>query len=78
MAAASQTERAMMRVLSFLLVIILNAHCGHAASKGVNVILSAKWPATPLLLETSEFIAEDGEEKFWQFVDTSLYVLITT
>ncbi|MBN3318664.1 UGGG1 glucosyltransferase, partial [Atractosteus spatula] len=59
-----------MRVLSFLLVIILNAHCGHAASKGVNVILSAKWPATPLLLETSEFIAEDGEEKFWQFVDT--------
>uniref|UniRef100_A0A672RF13 UDP-glucose glycoprotein glucosyltransferase 2 n=1 Tax=Sinocyclocheilus grahami TaxID=75366 RepID=A0A672RF13_SINGR len=25
---------------------------------------------TPLLLETSEFIREDGEEKFWQFVDT--------
>uniref|UniRef100_A0AAY4DGN2 UDP-glucose ceramide glucosyltransferase-like 1 n=1 Tax=Denticeps clupeoides TaxID=299321 RepID=A0AAY4DGN2_9TELE len=25
---------------------------------------------TPLLLETSEFIGEDGEEKFWQFVDT--------
>ncbi|KAK5861052.1 hypothetical protein PBY51_022477 [Eleginops maclovinus] len=25
---------------------------------------------TPFLLETSEFIAEDGNEKFWQFVDT--------
>uniref|UniRef100_A0A8C2XG78 UDP-glucose ceramide glucosyltransferase-like 1 n=1 Tax=Cyclopterus lumpus TaxID=8103 RepID=A0A8C2XG78_CYCLU len=25
---------------------------------------------TPFLLETSEFIGEDGNEKFWQFVDT--------
>uniref|UniRef100_A0A8C7U5J2 UDP-glucose ceramide glucosyltransferase-like 1 n=1 Tax=Oncorhynchus mykiss TaxID=8022 RepID=A0A8C7U5J2_ONCMY len=25
---------------------------------------------TPFLLETSEFIAEDGNEKFWDFVDT--------
>uniref|UniRef100_W5KUJ0 UDP-glucose ceramide glucosyltransferase-like 1 n=1 Tax=Astyanax mexicanus TaxID=7994 RepID=W5KUJ0_ASTMX len=41
-----------------------------SASKGVTASLKAKWPQTPLLLETSEFICESGEEKFWPFVDT--------
>uniref|UniRef100_A0A3Q2Y4X5 UDP-glucose ceramide glucosyltransferase-like 1 n=1 Tax=Hippocampus comes TaxID=109280 RepID=A0A3Q2Y4X5_HIPCM len=40
-----------------------------SASKGVIASLKAKWHATPFLLET-EFIGEDGNEKFWQFVDT--------
>lgn len=42
----------------------------NSASKGIVASLQAKWAATPLLLETSEFIREDGDEKFWQFVDT--------
>ncbi|KAI5628521.1 UDP-glucose:glycoprotein glucosyltransferase 2 isoform X3 [Silurus asotus] len=58
-----------MRVLSMLLV-LLQLHHAHSASKGVTASLKAKWPETPLLLETSEFIAEGGEDKFWQFVDT--------
>ncbi|XP_015482881.1 UDP-glucose:glycoprotein glucosyltransferase 2 isoform X1 [Parus major] len=41
-----------------------------ASSQPVTARLAAKWPATPLLLETSEFIAEDGNEKFWQFLET--------
>ncbi|XP_039413357.1 UDP-glucose:glycoprotein glucosyltransferase 2 isoform X5 [Corvus cornix cornix] len=47
--------------------------CGTApasSSQPVTARLAAKWPATPLLLEASEFIAEDGNEKFWQFLET--------
>ncbi|KAM5311040.1 UDP-glucose:glycoprotein glucosyltransferase 2 [Glossophaga mutica] len=40
------------------------------ASKAVTAHLAAKWPETPLLLEASEFLAEESNEKFWQFLDT--------
>ncbi|KAJ8252912.1 hypothetical protein GJAV_G00206940 [Gymnothorax javanicus] len=70
MAPASKTRRLKMRCCLLLPVLLLM--CGHAqaASKGVTASLNAKWSNTPLLLETSEFIAEDGEEKFWPFVET--------
>ncbi|XP_070264846.1 UDP-glucose:glycoprotein glucosyltransferase 2 [Myotis yumanensis] len=41
-----------------------------SASKAVTARLAAKWPETPLLLEASEFMAEESNEKFWQFLDT--------
>ncbi|XP_070607386.1 UDP-glucose:glycoprotein glucosyltransferase 2 [Erythrolamprus reginae] len=41
-----------------------------APRKAVTARLAAKWAATPLLLEASEFIAEENNEKFWQFLDT--------
>uniref|UniRef100_A0A8B9T713 UDP-glucose ceramide glucosyltransferase-like 1 n=1 Tax=Anas platyrhynchos TaxID=8839 RepID=A0A8B9T713_ANAPL len=41
-----------------------------ASPPAVTARLAAKWPLTPLLLEASEFIAEDGNEKFWQFLET--------
>ncbi|KAK7831579.1 hypothetical protein U0070_015091 [Myodes glareolus] len=41
-----------------------------AASKAVTAHLTAKWPETPLLLEASEFMAEESNERFWQFVET--------
>ncbi|XP_075911288.1 UDP-glucose:glycoprotein glucosyltransferase 1-like [Petromyzon marinus] len=41
-----------------------------AATKGVTTTLDAKWSNTPLLIEASEFIAEESNEKFWNFVDT--------
>ncbi|KAL9866935.1 UDP-glucose:glycoprotein glucosyltransferase 2 isoform 2-T2 [Geothlypis trichas] len=60
-----------------LLLALLGARpcpCGTApassSSQPVTARLAAKWPATPLLLEASEFIAEDGNEKFWQFLET--------
>ncbi|XP_075426456.1 UDP-glucose:glycoprotein glucosyltransferase 1 isoform X1 [Ascaphus truei] len=40
-----------------------------AESKAVTTSLTTKWPSTPLLLEASEFLAEEGEDKFWSFVD---------
>uniref|UniRef100_A0A7N6BS09 UDP-glucose ceramide glucosyltransferase-like 1 n=1 Tax=Anabas testudineus TaxID=64144 RepID=A0A7N6BS09_ANATE len=55
-------------VLSVLL--LLSIHQVLSASKGVTTSLKAKWSMTPFLLETSEFIGEDGNEKFWQFIDT--------
>lgn len=51
-----------------LLLADLGVHASTA--KGVTASLAAKWPATPLLLEASEFISEEGNEKFWQFLDT--------
>ncbi|XP_053315400.1 UDP-glucose:glycoprotein glucosyltransferase 1 isoform X2 [Spea bombifrons] len=40
-----------------------------ADSKAVTMSLTTKWPSTPLLLEASEFLAEEGQEQFWSFVE---------
>ncbi|XP_053565723.1 UDP-glucose:glycoprotein glucosyltransferase 1 isoform X2 [Bombina bombina] len=40
-----------------------------ADSKAVTMSLTTKWPSTPLILEASEFIAEESSDKFWSFVD---------
>nr|XP_014348824.1 PREDICTED: UDP-glucose:glycoprotein glucosyltransferase 2 [Latimeria chalumnae] len=60
----------MLIILPLLFTLQQNAYYVEAATKGVTASLNAKWPATPILLETSEFIAEGGNEKFWQFVET--------
>ncbi|XP_039673480.1 UDP-glucose:glycoprotein glucosyltransferase 2 [Perca fluviatilis] len=59
-----------MRNVIVLSLLLLNIHHVISAPKGVAASLKAKWSMTPFLLETSEFIGEDGNEKFWQFVDT--------
>ncbi|XP_064194922.1 UDP-glucose:glycoprotein glucosyltransferase 1 isoform X2 [Anguilla rostrata] len=38
-------------------------------SKAVTTSLTTKWTSTPLLLEASEFLAEESQEKFWDFVE---------
>lgn len=53
-----------------LSLLLLNIHHVISTPKGVTASLEAKWNMTPFLLEASEFIGEDGNEKFWQFVDT--------
>ncbi|MGH0147838.1 UNVERIFIED_CONTAM: hypothetical protein FKN15_073739 [Acipenser sinensis] len=40
-------------------------------SKGVTTSLTAKWPSTPLLLEASEFLAEESQDMFWDFVEVN-------
>ncbi|XP_078118090.1 UDP-glucose:glycoprotein glucosyltransferase 2 isoform X1 [Sander vitreus] len=64
------TSRRIMRNVIVLSLLLLNIHHVISAPKGVTASLKAKWSMTPFLLETSEFIGEDGNEKFWQFVDT--------
>ncbi|XP_048151753.1 UDP-glucose:glycoprotein glucosyltransferase 2 isoform X4 [Corvus hawaiiensis] len=66
---------ALLLPLALLLALLCTrpCSCGTApasSSQPVTARLAAKWPATPLLLEASEFIAEDGNEKFWQFLET--------
>lgn len=37
--------------------------------KSVTTVLDAKWEQSPLVLEVSEYLAEESPELFWQFVD---------
>ncbi|XP_075896251.1 UDP-glucose:glycoprotein glucosyltransferase 2 isoform X2 [Nelusetta ayraudi] len=60
----------MRTIIVLSLLMLLSMHRAMSAPKGVTASLKAKWNMTPFLLETSEFIGEDGNEKFWQFVDT--------
>ncbi|XP_033842246.1 UDP-glucose:glycoprotein glucosyltransferase 2 isoform X1 [Periophthalmus magnuspinnatus] len=62
-------NRGLLSLLLLLLLLLLSPQ--HVtSSKGVSASLKAKWSMTPFLLETCEFVGEDGNEKFWQFVDT--------
>ncbi|XP_066436635.1 UDP-glucose:glycoprotein glucosyltransferase 2 isoform X2 [Eleutherodactylus coqui] len=53
-----------------LLFCALSSLIAQTAAKGVTASLAAKWPESPLLLEASEFIAEEGNDRFWQFLGT--------
>ncbi|XP_036314767.1 UDP-glucose:glycoprotein glucosyltransferase 2 [Pipistrellus kuhlii] len=61
----------LLRLLGYAMLWLPLLRSGTAsASKAVTARLAAKWPETPLLLEASEFMAEESNEKFWQFLDT--------
>ncbi|XP_020643123.3 UDP-glucose:glycoprotein glucosyltransferase 1 isoform X1 [Pogona vitticeps] len=59
-----------MGVLIGLIGLWVNFSVVKADSKAVTTSLTTKWFSTPLLLEASEFLAEDSQEKFWNFVET--------
>uniref|UniRef100_A0A2K5DG59 UDP-glucose ceramide glucosyltransferase-like 1 n=1 Tax=Aotus nancymaae TaxID=37293 RepID=A0A2K5DG59_AOTNA len=59
-----------MGVLIVLMVLWLFSSV-KADSKAITTSLTTKWFSTPLLLEASEFLAEDSQEKFWNFVEAS-------
>ncbi|XP_015248212.1 PREDICTED: UDP-glucose:glycoprotein glucosyltransferase 1 isoform X2 [Cyprinodon variegatus] len=42
-----------------------------ADSKAITTTLTTKWADTPLLLEASEFLAEESHDKFWDFVEAN-------
>ncbi|XP_077476984.1 UDP-glucose:glycoprotein glucosyltransferase 1 [Stigmatopora argus] len=56
-------------LLTSLLSTLVSVSGGGADSKAVTTTLTAKWADTPLLLEASEFLAEESQEKFWDFVE---------
>eukprot|EP00854_Cymbomonas_tetramitiformis_P021362 gene21362-25675_t len=61
----------MSRYVAFALLVSLScAPQASSLSKGVNVALTAKWQATPILLEAAEFFAEESSQLFWQFIET--------
>ncbi|KAE8604939.1 hypothetical protein XENTR_v10014902 [Xenopus tropicalis] len=59
----------MMETAMILLGLCLCISSVSADSKAVTTSLTAKWASTPLLLEASEFLAEEAPDKFWAFVD---------
>uniref|UniRef100_H2UQ26 UDP-glucose ceramide glucosyltransferase-like 1 n=1 Tax=Takifugu rubripes TaxID=31033 RepID=H2UQ26_TAKRU len=60
-----------MRLLSFVLLLLPSAASAGADSKAITTTLTTKWADTPLLLEASEFLAEESQEKFWDFVEAN-------
>ncbi|KAL8187543.1 UNVERIFIED_CONTAM: UDP-glucose:glycoprotein glucosyltransferase 1, partial [Gekko kuhli] len=59
-----------MGILTALIGIWMSCSLVNADSKAVTTSLTTKWFSTPLLLEASEFLAEESQEKFWSFVET--------
>ncbi|XP_053191338.1 UDP-glucose:glycoprotein glucosyltransferase 1 [Scomber japonicus] len=60
-----------MWLLCVLLLSLLSAVAVGTDSKAVTTTLTTKWTDTPLLLEASEFLAEESQEKFWDFVEAN-------
>uniref|UniRef100_A0A3P8PGK1 UDP-glucose ceramide glucosyltransferase-like 1 n=1 Tax=Astatotilapia calliptera TaxID=8154 RepID=A0A3P8PGK1_ASTCA len=60
-----------MWLLWIVLLSLLSVASGGADSKAVTTTLTTKWADTPLLLEASEFMAEESQEKFWDFVEAN-------
>ncbi|XP_059506997.1 UDP-glucose:glycoprotein glucosyltransferase 1 isoform X2 [Stegostoma tigrinum] len=58
-------------ILATLALVYLSFSVVSADSKAVTTTLTTKWPSTPLLLEASEFLAEESKTKFWDFVNAA-------
>ena len=55
-------------VLSALMLLISKVR-SQAKLKPITTHLTAKWSNSPLLLETSEYMAEESVATFWGFVE---------
>ncbi|XP_030630262.1 UDP-glucose:glycoprotein glucosyltransferase 1 isoform X2 [Chanos chanos] len=60
-----------MWVIFSLLGLLHSVVSSDGDSKAVTTTLTTKWPSTPLLLEASEFLAEESQDKFWDFVEAN-------
>lgn len=59
------------RFLSLVfLLFLISSHPSTAQKKRKPIVtqLNAKWDQTPMILEASEFLAEESNDKFWDFV----------
>ncbi|CAG9863529.1 unnamed protein product [Phyllotreta striolata] len=58
-------------ILNILYVITINNVEGKTKkSKSVTTLLEAKWHATPLVMETAEYLAEENLDFYWGFIDS--------
>uniref|UniRef100_A0A3P9NG26 UDP-glucose ceramide glucosyltransferase-like 1 n=1 Tax=Poecilia reticulata TaxID=8081 RepID=A0A3P9NG26_POERE len=60
-----------MWLLCVLLLSLPSLVSSAADSKAITTTLATKWADTPLLLEASEFLAEESQDKFWDFVEAN-------
>ncbi|XP_010714926.1 UDP-glucose:glycoprotein glucosyltransferase 1 [Meleagris gallopavo] len=63
-----------MGILTAILGVWFSCSFVKGDSKAVTTSLTTKWSSTPLLLETSEFLSEESQEKFWNFVEASQHI----
>uniref|UniRef100_A0A0A9Y4P1 UDP-glucose:glycoprotein glucosyltransferase n=2 Tax=Lygus hesperus TaxID=30085 RepID=A0A0A9Y4P1_LYGHE len=56
-------------VLSILLMLTLTVVNCKKKQKSVSTVLDAKWEITPLVLEMSEYLSDESQTSFWNFVD---------
>ncbi|XP_063547254.1 UDP-glucose:glycoprotein glucosyltransferase [Cydia strobilella] len=60
-------------VVILALVIVTSAHLNpkrdEKKAKSVTSFVSAKWEATPIVLELAEYLATESSDLFWSFVD---------
>ncbi|GCB68837.1 hypothetical protein scyTo_0013882 [Scyliorhinus torazame] len=68
---AGSAEKHNTGILATVALVCLSFSIVNADSKAVTTTLTTKWPSTPLLLEASEFLAEENKAKFWDFVDAT-------
>ncbi|CAH1979814.1 unnamed protein product [Acanthoscelides obtectus] len=54
----------------FLLKTMCNVDAKKKKTKSVTTLLEAKWGATPLVLETAEYLADENPNFFWDFVSS--------
>ncbi|XP_028405524.1 UDP-glucose:glycoprotein glucosyltransferase 1-like isoform X2 [Dendronephthya gigantea] len=59
-------KKKLLILLAVVAVLVKKSFC---TSKPVIATLDAKWPSTPISLESSEFLAKEGNDKFWEFVE---------
>ncbi|KAL1514204.1 hypothetical protein ABEB36_003497 [Hypothenemus hampei] len=55
---------------AILLLLSIGVSIAKQKSKSVTTLLEAKWDRTPLVLEVSEFLADENLEYYWNFIDS--------
>ncbi|CAH1245599.1 UGGT1 [Branchiostoma lanceolatum] len=64
------TKLGYQNMLLFLVIVLSGVlHTAEAKSKSIVATLDAKWRDTPLLLEASEFLAQESNDAFWGFAN---------
>ncbi|XP_067039989.1 UDP-glucose:glycoprotein glucosyltransferase 1-like [Acropora muricata] len=69
MSASSKISDMLVATVLILLSKASILSCKSSNSKSIVATLDARWQSSPLLLEASEYLAADSNEKFWVFVD---------
>ncbi|CAH1398887.1 unnamed protein product [Nezara viridula] len=60
----------LLKIIVLLLVTSLDYVLCKKKPKSVSTVIDAKWDSTPLVLEMAEFLADENESFFWDYIDS--------
>ncbi|XP_046852680.1 UDP-glucose:glycoprotein glucosyltransferase 1-like isoform X2 [Xenia sp. Carnegie-2017] len=66
---ATRTLHVAKKFLTLSTFLTLLKTCASGTSKPIIATLDAKWSSSPIILEASEFLAKEGNDKFWDFIE---------